>query len=182
MTREIKKKDRYAIITNGFGIIQGPIHNQVNQETTSGQPFMIVSNTEEKVIDLFFSEYSIKYVDDEGNQIDRYGNAYTEETCDEVQKVAIKRPIDWDINYTIKAQAQDVCDKVMIASNNYFFITPIKHPTLELWATPYQDYILNSLQESTLKNTLISLSNYSINKGNRRAEQQMIDEGWHNGA
>jgi hypothetical protein len=181
MSHDLNKIERHVVITNGFNVIHGPIYNSPSQQTTTGQPFMITSNTREEVIDLFFSEYLENWIDSQGNTHDEDGNVYTEETGYDLQITKTKRPIDWDINYSVQSQAQDVCNLVDIASNGYFKIRPIKHPTKDIWATPYQEYILNSLPESAYKTQLIELSNYSINKGNRRTEQQMIEEGWVNG-
>lgn len=155
MTHEIQFEATYICVTDGFGMMHGPLENNTNQQTTTGLALMVCNEDEDTLIDIMFSEY---YYDSEENLI------------------KTQRPIGWSVGYT-EEDAQEVADLVFSIDDN-IFINPIKHPDREEWAVPFHEVVFNNLPDSPEKLVLAHKAQQSIANGNRKNIEEMIQDGW----
>lgn len=156
---EIKKENKWLVLTNGRNIIHGPIENTVETVTKSGQNFAIFGDTKDYVIDLAFEEYS-ENEDEEGN----------------VTVYKKLRPITWLVDYT-QQEAENARNNFNTTSINAK-IEYIKHPEREEYALPMQDYIFSTIPDGQLKDGMIEVARDKIMNGKQLSNQQMTEQGW----
>ena len=155
---KIEYKNLWIVLTNGRNIIHGPIENTINTVTESGQPFAVFGENKTYVTDLIFSEYS------EGN---------IEELIDEVK---VLKDITWLVNYTADeaTYVQSVYNSQSLNSK----IEPIKHPTKDEYAIPFQSDVFATFPDGDAKTAMEGVLAYKQDNGYHLSNDQMIANGW----
>lgn len=154
---DVISQDKWLLFSDGRDVVH-MLHNTVDNQTTSGQPFMLCTDTEEALIALFYQTYT-KDVD---------GNV----------TVAIPYPIKWNARFDSIERASLICDLINQASGGIVQVQSIKHPTRDEWATPFQENVVAAIPEGELKNTLLNNLQGSIAAGYLLTREQMEEEGW----
>lgn len=149
---EIFKQDKFLLISNGDGVIHH-VHNETNSVTTTGQPFMLIGDTEEYVNDLFYSEWS---KDEEGVLT---GTAF---------------PIDWIVGHDSEAEALVIIDAIMSVAS-FIKFRPIKHPDREEWANPVQMKVVEEIPDGEVKTTLVQILGATTDQ---KTNNEMKSDGW----
>lgn len=146
------KEDKYLIISNGDEVIHN-IHNGHGHATVTGQPFMLIGDTEEYVNDLFYSEWS---KDEDGNLT---GTPY---------------PVDWIVGHVSEADAL-VIDNAIMSIASFIKFKPIKHPDRDDWANPLQMRVIEEIPDGQIKD---SVGQILASTSNRRTNDEMKLDGW----
>lgn len=96
-----------------------------------------------------------------------------------LETIKVPRVFQWDVGYHADGDGGvgDVIQLIHLAKPE-FFVSEIKHPNRDEWATPFQQYMFDSISQSEYKTQLEGLSANSISKGNRKNQDFMINEGW----
>lgn len=149
------KTQEYLFALNGHGVLHGPIDNN-KTITDTGQPFVVVADTESSVIELLFETYSIN--------------------PDTRKVTGTMRPFDWLTSYTLK-QAQDAC-VIFNSISKQAQVLPIKHPNSNEYALPIQEYIFNMLPSGKAKKTMSDVITQKGKAGKKVSSQEMVREKW----
>lgn len=152
---EIKNEKKFLIISNGVDVVHR-VQNNIDNVTTTGQPFMLIGDTEEFVNDIFYKSW--KYVDNISHEF-----------------VATPRPIYWITGHSSEQEAQNTCDFVM-SLVDFILLKPIKHPSFSNWANPLQSKVIEAIPSSSEKYQLLEIINNNLE--NTKSLSEMVADGW----
>ncbi len=124
-----------------------------DQFCRTGLPFMLLGDSEDEVLDLAYSSYEVNH------QI----------------ATGTLRDIDWLVNYT-EEEANATLDN--INTFDIIMASPIKHPSKDEWAIPYNDYVFSKLPAGAIKTAMEAGLASRTADGHRKTKAEMISDGW----
>ena len=172
---EIAKQAKYVMVTDGMGLVHGPIENAANQVTTTGMACLIAHDDLDTLLDMFYESWSmiteedvkaLKETEDPPENIPEVGTLV----------VGAYNQTLWCVGYD-RPTAEAICAMVNSISQDVQ-ISPTKHPERNEWGIPYHERILSVMSEGDAKQHIAQLYIQAESAGNVLTSDGMITERW----